>query len=51
MTVGGWIVMLLSVGGVTALLGWCVYKVVTTPGSAERLHSQADIEPPDVEEV
>lgn len=47
MTLGGWIVMSLSVGGVTALLAWCVYKVLATPGSVEHLHSQADIEPPD----
>jgi hypothetical protein len=50
MTAGGWVVMLLSVGGVTTLLAWCVYKVITTPGSTEHLHSQADIETPDVEE-
>ena len=47
MTLGGWIVMTLSVGGVTALLVWCIYKVLATPGSVEHLHSQADIEPPD----
>jgi hypothetical protein len=50
MTLGGWIIMLLSVGGVAGLFGWCVYKVLSTPGSTEHLHSQADIEPPDVEE-
>jgi len=50
MTVGGWIVMLLSVGGVTSLLGWCIYKVVSTPGSSGHLHAQADIETPDTEE-
>jgi hypothetical protein len=50
MTPGGWIVMFLSVGCVTALLVWCIYMVIATPGSAEHLHTQADIEPPDVEE-
>ena len=50
MTLGGWIVMILSVGGVTALLAWCIVRVVSTPGSIEHLHSQADIEPPDVKE-
>jgi hypothetical protein len=50
MTAGGWVVMLLSVGGVATLLAWCVYKVITTPGSTGHLHSQADIETPDVEE-
>lgn len=50
MTFGGWVVMILSVGGVTSLLGWCIYKVLSTPGSTEHLHSQADIETPDVRE-
>ncbi len=50
MTTGGWIVMFLSVGGVSSLMLWCVYKVLSTPGSETHLHSQADIEPPDIEE-
>ena len=50
MSASGWIVMLLAVGGVTGLLAWCLYKVMSTPGSTEHLHSQADIEPPDVED-
>ncbi len=49
MTFGGWIIMTVSVGGVTMLLGWCIYKVVSTPGSSKHLHSQADIETPDIE--
>jgi len=50
MTPGGWVVMLLSVGGVTLLLAWCIYKVFATPGSTARIHSQADIETPDIKE-
>jgi len=50
MTPAGWIIMILATGGMTGLLGWCIYKVLATPGSAEHLHSQADIETPDVEE-
>lgn len=50
MTTGGWITMILAVGFVTGLLGWCIYKVLTTPGSTEHLHSQADIDPGDLEE-
>jgi len=50
MTLGGWIVMALAVGGMTTLLSWCIYKVVSTPGSTEHLHTQADIETPDVDE-
>lgn len=45
----GWIMMLVSVGGMTFFLAWCVYKVVATPGSTEHLHSQADIKPRDVD--
>ena len=50
MTPGGWIIMVLATGGMTGLLGWCIYKVLATPGSSEHLHTQADIETPDVEE-
>jgi hypothetical protein len=44
MTLAGWIIMLAATGGITTLLGWCVYKVVSTPGSTEHLHSPVDIE-------
>jgi len=50
MTLGGWIIMTLSVGGVTALLAWCIYKVISTPGATEHLHAQTDIETPDTKE-
>jgi len=38
MTPGGWFVMLVSVGSVTALFIWCIWKVVTTPDESEKLH-------------
>jgi|TARA_B110000438_G_scaffold175584_1_gene167797 hypothetical protein len=38
MSTGGWIIMLLSVGGVTSLLLWCIYKGLTTPGETDKLH-------------
>lgn len=44
MTTSGWCVMLLTVTGMTGLLLWCVYKVLSTPGSSEHLHSQVDID-------
>lgn len=50
MNQGGWIIMALSVGFVTVLLVWCIFKVVSTPGSTEHLHTQADIPTPDIEE-
>lgn len=49
MTTGGWIIMLLSVSSVTLLMGWCIYKVLSTPGETEHLRG---IEPhtPDQDE-
>lgn len=38
MTIGGWIVMVLSVGSVVVLFAWCLFKIVTTPGETEKLH-------------
>lgn len=49
LTAGGWGVMLLSVGFVTGLLLWCMWRVLATPGETEHLHSQADIETPDID--
>ncbi len=46
----GWVVMIVSVGGVVAFFSWCMYKVLTTPGATEHLHSQADIETPDTKD-
>ncbi len=50
MTLSGWIIMALSVGGMTGLLTWCISKVLMTPGSTKHLHTQADIHSPDLDE-
>ncbi len=47
MTIGGWLVLIASVGGVTALLFWSIWKVVTTKGESEHIHG-FEAEPPDV---
>lgn len=44
MTTAGWIIMCLAIGGMTGLLSWCIYKVISTPGSTEHLHAPADID-------
>ena len=49
MTTGGWIVMLVSVGGMTGLLTWCVARVMSEPAATQKLHSQADIDTRDRE--
>lgn len=51
MTGPGWVTMIVSVGFVSGLLAWCIYKVLTTPGASEHIHSQADIETPDTKET
>lgn len=50
MNAGGWILMIVSVGSITAFFAWCLWKVLATPGSTDHIHSQADIEPPDTKE-
>ncbi len=50
MTTGGWIIMIVAVAGMTGLLAWCVYKVVSTPGSSEHIHAPSDIDPHDSEQ-
>ena len=50
MNTGGWIIMLLSVGSVTVLFAWCIYKVLATPGETEHMHG-FEIETPDEKEA
>jgi heme/copper-type cytochrome/quinol oxidase subunit 2 len=49
MTIGGWVIMTVSVGFVTGLLVWCAWRV-TRETSPRKIHSQLDIEPRDIEE-
>jgi len=50
MTAGGWITMIVSVGFVTGLLAWCIYKVMTTSGETEKMHG-FEFETPDEKEA
>ncbi len=45
MTLGGWIIMTLSVGFVTGLLLWSVARVLRTPGATKHVHGPPDIKP------
>lgn len=47
MTAAGWFVMSFAVLGITGLLLWCLWKVVSIPESTTHLHSPADIDPDD----
>ncbi len=50
MTTGGILIMILSVGTVTALFGWCIWKVLTTPQETEKLHGVVERNMPDQDE-
>lgn len=39
MNIAGWIVMLVSIGTVSILFFWSIYKVISTPGESEHLHA------------
>ncbi|MEM0966760.1 MAG: hypothetical protein AAGJ81_11480 [Verrucomicrobiota bacterium] len=41
--------MILSVGGVTILFAWCIWKVISTKGETERVHG-FEVETPDEKE-
>jgi hypothetical protein len=51
MTTAGWIIMLVSVGAVTSLFVWCLYRVLAHKPKPppEKLHGIDDIVTDDVE--
>ena len=50
MNIGGWVLMIGSVGAVVTVFAWCLAKVLTTPEATRHIHSQSDIETPDTKE-
>ncbi len=46
MTLGGWIIMLVSTLSVSSLFVWCIWKVLTTEGEEDKMHG-FEIDPPD----
>lgn len=42
MTLGGWIVMLLSVGGTTFFFLWCISRVLRPPDKTKKMHGVLD---------
>ena len=45
MTAGGWITMFISVGFVTSLFTWCIWRVLTH--KPKHLHAMEDIDTQD----
>ena len=44
MTLSGWIIMLLAVGGTTGFFFWCIHRVLRSPGKSDKLHGVLDTE-------
>lgn len=44
MTTSGWLMMLGSCGFVLCLVGFCYYRVLTTPRTTEHMHAPLDID-------
>ena len=49
LTAGGWMAMILSVGLVTLLLSWCIYRVMRE-SSAKKVPAPVDIDTGDLDE-
>ena len=47
MNSAGLLIMALSVGTVTYMFCWCIWKVLTTPGEAEKIH-MVEFDTPDI---
>jgi len=44
MTLGGLIIMILSVGGTTGLFAWCIWCIWSTPDETRKIHGVLDTE-------
>ncbi len=49
MSLYGWIVLVLSVGGTTGSLIWCFNRVIRNLGKTDRLHATTDLDPQDAD--
>jgi hypothetical protein len=44
MTLGGLVIMILSVGGTTAFFAWCIRRILRQPDQTRKLHGVLDTE-------
>ena len=44
MSIGGWIIMILSLSAVSGLAAFCYYRALTTPGSSKHMHAPLELE-------
>lgn len=45
MTLGGWIMLIASVGSVATLFIWCIVKVLTIPDETKHVHGWHETTP------
>ena len=45
MSLYGWIILVISVGGTTGFLVWCLARVLRNQGKQDRLRATADLDP------
>lgn len=50
MTIGGWTMLIITVGFFTALNFWCIRKVLATPDVEEHIHDVIHEKTPDMNE-
>lgn len=50
MTLGGWILLVVSCGTVISLAAWCFWKVLTLPNRPDDLHTPLDIDTRDLDD-
>lgn len=44
MTPAGWMLMLVSVGATTGFFAWCLWRVLRSPESPDKVHGMLDTE-------
>jgi hypothetical protein len=49
MSLYGWMILILSVGGTSGFLVWCLARVLRNQANQDRLHGPADLDPRDTD--
>ena len=49
MSLYGWVLLAVCVGGTTGFLVWCLARVLRNQGQQDRLRSTADLDPRDTD--
>ena len=44
MSIAGWIIMVVSVGGTTGFFAWCIWRVLQPPDKTPKMHGVLDTE-------